>query len=181
MGSPQRSAQIEVVTAPLRWWHIERLMPLERELFGAERWTQTMFWSELAQSETRYYRIAVSVPVNDSAQAVTQAPDASGADLVILGYGGLCVYGEAPHAQAWIQTIGVDPAVQGRGVGRSLLEDLLTEAKRRGAETVSLEVRSDNERAQRLYARYGFEPIGIRKGYYQPSNTDALTMTKEFG
>ena len=34
----------------------------------------------------------------------------------------------------------------------------------------------DNAPAQRLYATYGFEPIGIRRGYYQPSNTDALVM-----
>ena len=36
----------------------------------------------------------------------------------------------------------------------------------------------DNESAQRLYARYDFEPVGIRRGYYQPSNTDALVMMR---
>ena len=42
-----------------------------------------------------------------------------------------------------------------------------------------LEVAVDNAPAQRLYAQYGFEGVGIRKGYYQPSNTDALVMLRE--
>ena len=37
----------------------------------------------------------------------------------------------------------------------------------------------DNAPAQRLYATYGFEPIGVRRGYYQPSNTDALVMRRD--
>lgn len=39
-----------------------------------------------------------------------------------------------------------------------------------------LEVRVDNTRAQKLYERFGFEPIGFRRGYYQPGNVDALVM-----
>ena len=41
-----------------------------------------------------------------------------------------------------------------------------------------LEVAVDNAPAQRLYATYDFEPVGIRRGYYQPSNTDALVMMR---
>jgi len=40
-------------------------------------------------------------------------------------------------------------------------------------------VRTDNARAQQLYRRYGFAQIGVRRGYYQPSGTDALVMRKE--
>jgi ribosomal-protein-alanine N-acetyltransferase len=43
---------------------------------------------------------------------------------------------------------------------------------------VLLEVRVDNKRAQRLYERFGFEPIGFRKAYYQPGNVDALVMRR---
>ncbi len=39
-----------------------------------------------------------------------------------------------------------------------------------------LEVRVDNTRAQKLYERFGFEPIGFRRAYYQPGNIDALVM-----
>jgi ribosomal-protein-alanine N-acetyltransferase len=39
-----------------------------------------------------------------------------------------------------------------------------------------LECRVDNVRAQKLYERFGFQPIGVRRGYYQPGNVDALVM-----
>ena len=67
----------------------------------------------------------------------------------------------------------------GQGTGAALLTALLDEAARRGAVEVFLEVRTDNDRAQALYRRFGFGPIGVRRGYYQPSNTDALVMRKD--
>jgi ribosomal-protein-alanine N-acetyltransferase len=45
-----------------------------------------------------------------------------------------------------------------------------------GAEAVSLEVRVTNWGAQRLYGRFGFRPVGVRKNYYQEINEDALIM-----
>jgi ribosomal-protein-alanine N-acetyltransferase len=44
---------------------------------------------------------------------------------------------------------------------------------------VLLEVAASNEPAQLLYGKFGFEAIGIRRGYYQPSNTDAVVMQME--
>ena len=140
--------------APMRWWHIDALMPLEDELFGEERWTPAMFWSELAQGPTRYYRIAV---------------EPAGA---LVGYGGLCAYPD----EAWVQTLGVRGDRQRRGIGATLLDDLLAEAAKRRARRISLEVRADNPGAQRLYATRGFEAVGLRRGYYQPSNVDAVVM-----
>lgn len=147
---------------PMRWWQIADLTPIEAELFGREAWSEAMFWSELA-APTRCYRLAL-----DDAH-----PDASG-DPGIVGYGGLCVYTD----EAYIQTLGVRTRWQGSGVGTRLLEDMLGEAKRRGARTVALEVRADNPGAQRLYARHGFEATGLRRAYYQPSNVDAVVMTR---
>ena len=45
-----------------------------------------------------------------------------------------------------------------------------------GLDAVSLEVRVTNWGAQRLYARFGFRPVGIRKNYYQEIGEDALIM-----
>ena len=72
--------------------------------------------------------------------------------------------------------IAVAPDAQGRGLGARLLQDLLAEAARRRQRTVSLEVRADNEAAQRLYAAHGFTRTGVRRGYY-PGGVDALVLT----
>jgi ribosomal-protein-alanine N-acetyltransferase len=67
----------------------------------------------------------------------------------------------------------------GHGIGSALLAALLAEARRRGCSEMFLEVRADNTRAQRLYKWWGFADIGIRRGYYQPSNTDAIVMRRD--
>jgi ribosomal-protein-alanine N-acetyltransferase len=78
-----------------------------------------------------------------------------------------------------VQTLAVRRAHWGEGVGTALLTALLDEAHRRGLPRVELEVRADNERAQRLYQRFGFEEVRVRRGYYQPSGTDAIVMVRE--
>ncbi|MCI4062689.1 ribosomal protein S18-alanine N-acetyltransferase [Micromonospora sp. R77] len=145
----------EVRLGRFRWWHIAQVLPIEADLFGAEQWSAAMFWNELANGH--HYLVATDD------------------DGRVLGYAGLAV---APPDEAWVQNIAVRRDAQRRGVGRLLLEALLAEAARRGARSTLLEVAADNGPAQRLYATYGFEPIGVRRGYYQPSNTDALVMQR---
>lgn len=139
----------------LRWWHIEEVTRIEGDLFGVEQWSAAMFWNELANGHR--YRVAL---------------DAGGA---VAGYAGLAVAGPD---EAWVQNIAVRADTQRRGLGRALLHDLLAAAARAGAGKVLLEVAVDNAAAQRLYALNGFEPVGLRRGYYQPSNTDALVMMR---
>ncbi len=137
-----------------RWWHIADVLAIEEDLFGAEKWSAAMFWNELAQRH--FYLVALD------------------GDRV-LGYAGLSVV--APD-ESWVQNIAVHRDAQRRGIGRALLEALLAEAGRRGVHRTLLEVAVDNRPAQTLYATYDFEPVGIRRGYYQPSNTDALVMMR---
>ena len=94
----------------------------------------------------------------------------------VVGYAGLAA---SPPDEAWINNVGVRRDFQRRGVGRALVDDLHAQAARVGARQILLEVAADNEPAQRLYASYGFEVIGRRRGYYQPSNTDALVMSHD--
>jgi [ribosomal protein S18]-alanine N-acetyltransferase len=138
---------------------IEAVLPMEQALFGEESWSRQMLEGELAeQPRSRYYVVA----------------DDEG---VVTGYAGLMVAG----TQADVLTLAVAAGRWGRGTGSALLEALLAEAERRGCTEVFLEVRIDNTRAQRLYLRYGFAQIGIRKGYYQPSGTDAVVMRRDLG
>src|SRR5216684_2892543 len=135
---------------------IEAVLGLEHDLFGEEAWSRQMLEGELAeQPRSRYYLVADD-------------------DGLITGYAGLLV----AAAQADVLTIAVAADRWGRGTGSALLEALLAEAARRGCTEVFLEVRTDNMRAQQLYLRYGFTQIGVRRGYYQPSGTDALVMRK---
>jgi [ribosomal protein S18]-alanine N-acetyltransferase len=136
---------------------LDAVLVLERSLFGEEAWSIQMLEGELAeQPRSRYYLVADD-------------------DGVITGYAGLLVAAN----QADVVTLAVAAGQWGQGVGSALLEALLAEAVRRGCTEVFLEVRTDNTRAQRLYRRYGFSQIGIRKGYYQPSGTDALVMRRD--
>jgi ribosomal-protein-alanine N-acetyltransferase len=146
-----------VALRPMRWWDIPPTMEIERALFGSEAWTEAMFWSELAARGTRYYLVA-----EDDGQ--------------VVAYAGLCVY--SPE-ETFVQTIAVAAAAQRRGVGTALLRALLDEAARRGSHQVDLEVRADNDSAQRIYAAHGFAAIGIRPRYYQPSGVDAVVMRRE--
>jgi ribosomal-protein-alanine N-acetyltransferase len=60
----------------------------------------------------------------------------------------------------------VSPPWQGRGHARALLDALVALCRRQASESLWLEVRPSNEHARRVYRRYGFEEIGLRRGYY---------------
>ena len=98
-------------------------------------------------------------------------------DAPLVGYAGLLSPLRASDAD--IQTIAVAPDARGHGLGRTLMLALITEAVRRDARRVFLEVRADNPGAQHLYETLGFASIGIRRGYYQPDNVDAVVMRLE--
>ena len=133
------------------------VMVLEEELFAPDTWTRAMYRDELSQRDTRHYLVAE----DDE-------------ETAIVGYAGLIAYDDEAH----VATIGVATAAQGKGIGSLLLDALLAEADRRSP-VVLLEVRADNERAQELYRRRGFAEIGRRRGYYQPSGTDAVVMKRK--
>jgi ribosomal-protein-alanine N-acetyltransferase len=81
--------------------------------------------------------------------------------------------------EAELLLIAVSPQMQGKGVGALLLEDMVKRATSRGAVRLHLEVREGNP-AFSLYDRFGFIPVGRRKGYYRGEfgqSFDALTLT----
>jgi ribosomal-protein-alanine N-acetyltransferase len=53
---------------------------------------------------------------------------------------------------------------------------LIDEALERGAAWMTLEVRESNAVAQRLYRKYGFTTVTMRRGYYSDDNESALVM-----
>ncbi|HEX7982114.1 MAG TPA: ribosomal protein S18-alanine N-acetyltransferase [Duganella sp.] len=81
--------------------------------------------------------------------------------------------------EAHLLNVAVAARMQGQGLGRVLLNQAVACARGLGMESVLLEVRPSNERALRIYERYGFKQIGRRKGYYPAANQqreDAIVM-----
>lgn len=92
----------------------------------------------------------------------------------ILGYCGfLYVLDEAE-----IPNVCVKASARRQGVGRKMLEVLITEAKTLGIAVLYLEVRESNEAAKALYASLGFLPNGIRKNFYEQPQENAILMSK---
>lgn len=136
---------------------VDAIMELETELFENDAWSATMMARDIADPSCYYL---VAFPPDEPHR--------------IEAYAGLLAPKGA--SQGDIQTIGVAESARGRGLGRTLMHALIGEAHKRGAREIFLEVRADNPTAQRLYLRLGFEELGVRRGYYQPDNVDAIVM-----
>ena len=67
------------------------------------------------------------------------------------------------------------------GIGATLLNQVLHEARRRRAIAAFLEVRSTNHAAQALYEKCGFRAIARRPNYYSEPKEDAVVMSLELG
>lgn len=93
----------------------------------------------------------------------------------ILGYAGLWLIVDEGH----VCTLAVHPDWRGRRLGELLLVTLIERSCASNASVVTLEVRTSNLVAQRLYRKYGFAVVGLRKGYYSDNHEDALIMTTD--
>jgi [ribosomal protein S18]-alanine N-acetyltransferase len=137
----------------------DRCAELEAQLFdGDDPWPAVAFHRELASQHNHYVAARTAE--------------------TLVGYGGISRLGRKPPFEYEVHTIGVDPAYQGQGIGRRLLEELLKFAD---GGVVYLEVRTDNEVAIALYRSMGFDLIGVRRRYYRVSGADAYTMRREAG
>lgn len=133
-----------------------RCAELEALLFdGDDPWPAAAFNRELASAHNHYVGARVAG--------------------TLVGYAGISRLGRTPPFEYEVHTIGVDPAYQGRGIGRRLLDELLDFA---AGGVVYLEVRTDNEAAIALYRSTGFTRIGLRRRYYRASGADAYTMRR---
>jgi ribosomal-protein-alanine N-acetyltransferase len=143
------------------------VLALEHDLFPDDPWTARMFAEEVAQPpESRLYLIAEA-----------DGPPLAAGERAMAGYAGLMFV--PGSTQADVLTIAVARDYWGRGIGSALLGALIAAAVERGCAEVFLEVREDNPRARGLYLRRGFEEIGVRRGYYQPSGVNAIVMRKD--
>lgn len=143
---------VDVEITRMRRRHLRRVLSIEAKVYPRP-WSTSLFLSELSQKTTRTYIVARY-------------------EGEVVGYSGMMFTGREAH----VTNIAVDPDFHGRKVGTRLLLFLVTEAIARGAEILSLEVRVSNTVAQKMYEKFGFSAVSIRKGYYIETNEDALVM-----
>jgi [ribosomal protein S18]-alanine N-acetyltransferase len=136
---------------------VDVIMPLERQAF-ADPWTRRMYLSDLVDNPLATYRVIRS---------------ADGAGLPpILGWGGFWLLVDEAH----VATVAAHPEHRGCGLGQWLMVALLDKAQERGARVATLEVRTSNLPAQKLYDKLGFDVVGTRRKYYRDGE-DGLIMT----
>lgn len=142
-----------------------------------------MLHSDLVQVEA-HEKASFSQPWPSGAFAYELRPDSFSTPLVAVDTD------KPDHANicgvivAWrivdsleIATISVSAGYRHLGIARSLLAQAICMSEEQGIIEAILEVRASNQEAIKLYLGLGFEVVGIRPGYYQDNNEDALLLT----
>ncbi len=135
---------------PLSEVWLPQVMAIEAEAFGADAWSPETFCQGLKQQVGHYI-------------AAVQGEK-------LLGYMGFSHIFEDIE----LLTVAVAKTARRSGVGRQMMAYLTDYAERHKAERILLEVRASNHAAMGLYESFGFEKIGVRKGYYHKPKEDAL-------
>ncbi len=128
---------------------------LERLLFSGECWSEEDFYTSLEDAD-RFFLTAME-------------------GETLLGFAGL----QQSFEQGDILTVAVDPQFRRRGVGTQLLAGLIEAFRQRGGNQLFLEVRASNTAARKLYERFGFQEIGLRRNYYQDPREDGVVYCLE--
>jgi ribosomal-protein-alanine N-acetyltransferase len=132
---------------------LAEVMPIEQAIYS-HPWTRANFVdSLLAGYECRTWRI----------------------NGELVGYFILMVAAGEAH----LLNLSIAERHQRRGHGAALLGEAARLARKLGAGNVFLEVRPSNTAAQKLYTRFGFRNVAVRRGYYpaHSGREDALVLT----
>jgi [ribosomal protein S18]-alanine N-acetyltransferase len=128
------------------------VLEIERASFP-HPWSSALFLQEL---RVPFSRIIVIRPPTDA---------------TVVGY--LCRWFVADEIH--VLNVAVHPLHRRRGIGALLMDEALREARERGTEAITLEVRRSNAAARRMYDALGFDEVGVRRDYYG-AGEDALIM-----
>lgn len=167
---------------PMTEADITQVAAIEHESFPTT-WPQTAYKRELANNLARYL---VLVDRNHAPVRSEESPPERrffgifkrksilpATEDYIVGYVGIWLMVDQAH----IVAIAVREAYRGLGLGELLLADAMDLAIENHQDSATLEVRKSNLLAQRLYEKYRFLKVGVRKRYYSDNHEDALIMT----
>ncbi len=150
LTEPVRVSLDDITIRPMRASDIETVAKLQRESFSkVETWSPQSYVTELANRSAAYL-VAVY-------------------EERVVGFGGIWTVMDEVH----ITILGVSLAYRGNRIGDLLLSELLIASWDMGATRATLEVRETNEAAQKLYEKYGFVHVAIRKAYYSDNGENA--------
>jgi ribosomal-protein-alanine N-acetyltransferase len=135
---------------------VPTVQAIEREIFSTP-WPRNAYSRELASRNSAHYIVLKRLHAGEEE---------------IVGYAGMW----RMYDEAHVTTIGVRHDLQHRGYGRILFAALVQAAYDMGAKWVTLEVRTSNDNAMKMYESFGFKVIGRRKGYYTDNGEDAIVM-----
>lgn len=135
---------------------IDGVIAIESLAYGEHHWSKDSFLSELSNDLAKYF-----CAVNEENK--------------LVGYLGSWHILEEAH----LTNLAVSPDFRRKSVAEALIKTLVDECYKNGVKYITLEVRVGNKGAIALYEKYGFKSFGIRKGYYQDNNEDALIMWTE--
>ncbi len=135
---------------------VDNVIKIEEKAYGEHHWSKESFLNELSNDLARYYS-AFDVKGN------------------LIGYAGCWQILEEVH----ITNIAVSSDFRRKKIGERLLRKIIDDCYKHKAKYITLEVRVSNNPAIKMYEKYGFKSLGVRKGYYQNNNEDALIMWTE--
>jgi [ribosomal protein S18]-alanine N-acetyltransferase len=159
--------QRRAVFAPLTMDDLDAVHAVEKSAY-AHPWSRKHFVDSVQAGHPAMMLLGEALP---DEVVFPQRPDGR----VLLGYLVAMPGVEEMH----LLNITVAPAHQRQGWARLLLDALVLWSRGQGAQWLWLEVRASNTAARRLYERYGFRQVGVRKGYYpagQFQREDAIVM-----
>jgi len=157
----------QLTLEPMRESDVNTVQEIEREIF-ATPWPRNAYYRELASRASAHYVVLRHEGIVNRPVGYRLADF----DPSIIGYGGMW----RMYDEAHVTTIGVRRDLQHRGYGRVICAGLVQAAYDMGAKWVTLEVRTSNENAMKMYEAFGFKVIGRRKGYYTDNGEDAIVM-----
>lgn len=162
---------------------IDAMTELDATCFSAP-WSRASFEAELTTNQLAWYLVAEElVPTCEEpdGEPVTAADGEPGSKAdndqvgILVGYAGLWAIEDEGH----ITNVAVHPDYRRMHLGSVLVELLIAQTRQEGLRRYTLEVRASNQAAITLYEKFGFVSAGVRKGYYEDNNEDAMIMWLE--
>lgn len=152
----QSMDDVAVVIEPMRLEDLDEVAALDATVSNPV-WSREMFESELTSNQFAGFLVA-------------RAPGGR-----LCGYIGFWIVFEELH----LLNVAVHPDWRRRGVATRLVHTVFEMAIAKGVIRALLEVRASNLPAQQLYARFGFQAIARRSGYYTKPSEEALIMARD--